>query len=57
LSGDGGTTSASATVVVDRLLDDDGNFGAEKVLDARETTESWEFGGSGFAAAEMVGMW
>jgi hypothetical protein len=56
-SGDGGTTSVSATVVVDRLLDDDGNFGAENVLDAVEIIESCEFDGSGFVAAGMVGMW
>jgi hypothetical protein len=36
----GEVNSASVVVDVDRLLDDDGNFGAEKVLDTVDTTES-----------------
>jgi hypothetical protein len=34
-------------VDVDKLLEDDGNFGAEKVLDTVDTTESCELGSSG----------
>lgn len=37
---EGVVKSVSAVVDVDRLLDDDGNFGPEKVLDTTERTDS-----------------
>lgn len=54
---DGGLASVSAIVDVDRLLDDDGSFGAENVLDTVDSTDSWESGGSGLCAVAMVGIW
>jgi hypothetical protein len=43
---DGVVRSVSVVVDVDKLLDDDGSFGAEKVLDTVEMTDSWESGRS-----------
>jgi hydrogenase maturation factor HypE len=43
----GEVNSVSVVVDVDKLLEDDGNFGAEKVLDTVDTTESCELGSSG----------
>jgi len=37
---DGVVRSVSVVVDVDKLLDDDGNFGAEKVVDTVEMTDS-----------------
>jgi len=34
------SVSVSVVVDVDKLLEDDGNFGAEKVLDTAEVTDS-----------------
>jgi hypothetical protein len=58
LAGADDVSSGSVVVDVDRLLDDDGSFGAEKVLDTAETTDSCELGTSGLGAAlsECVGM-
>jgi len=41
---DGGVNSVSAAVDVERLLEDDGNPGAEKVLDAIECNDSCDSG-------------
>lgn len=43
---EGDVKSVSATVDADRLLDDDGNWGAENVLDAADTKDSCESGSS-----------
>jgi hypothetical protein len=51
LAGADDVSSGSVVVDVDRLLDDDGSFGAEKVLDTAETTDSCELGTSGLDAA------
>jgi hypothetical protein len=54
---DGVVNSLSVVVDVDKLLDDDGNFGAEKVLDTAESTDSWESGKPGLCTVMMVGIW
>jgi hypothetical protein len=46
----GDVSSVSVVVDVDKLLDDDGNFGAEKVLDTVEITDSCESGRCGLCA-------
>jgi hypothetical protein len=51
LAGADDVGSVSVVVDVDRLLDDDGSFGAEKVLDAVDIADSCEFGRSGCSAA------
>ena len=48
--------SVSVVVDVDRLLEEDGNFGAENVLDTVEMADSWEFGSSGLCTVVMVGV-
>jgi hypothetical protein len=45
--------SASVTVDVERLLDDEGGAGAEKVLEAAETIESCELGSSALYSLGM----
>lgn len=54
---DGVVKSVSVVVDTDRLLDADGRLGAEKVLDAVESTDSWESGTSGLCTVMMVGLW
>jgi hypothetical protein len=51
LAGADDTGSVSVVVDVDRLLVDDGSFGAEKVLDTVERADSCESGRSGWSAA------
>jgi hypothetical protein len=51
------TKSVSPTVETERLLDEEGNWGAEKVLDAAETYESWESGSSRLYSAGMGAGW
>jgi hypothetical protein len=46
--------SVSAVVDVDRLLEDDGNAGAENTLDTVEWTDSCEFCGSGLGTGVVV---
>jgi hypothetical protein len=53
----GDVSSVSAVVDVDKLLDDDGNFGAEKMLDTVEITDSCESGGSGLSAVLSTCAW
>lgn len=43
-------------VDVDKLLDEDGNAGAEKALDTVEMTDSCESGKSGWGAAVPEGV-
>jgi hypothetical protein len=49
--------SVSAVVDVDKLLDDEGSFGAEKMLDTVEITDSCESGGSGLCAVLSAWVW
>lgn len=52
----GEVSSVSVVVDVDKLLDEDGNAGAEKVLDTVEMTEPCESGKSGWGAAIPEGV-
>jgi len=55
LAEEGAVESVSVVVEVDRLLDDDGKAGAEKVLDTTDWAESCESGNSsGLSAAAAV---
>jgi hypothetical protein len=49
--------SVSVVVDVDRLLDDEGSFGAEKVLDTVEIADSCESGKSCLRAVAAAGAW
>jgi hypothetical protein len=53
---DGVVDSVSVVVDVDRLLADDGNFGAEQVLDTVEITDSWESGKSCLCTVIIAGV-
>lgn len=52
----GDVSSVSVVVDVDRLLDEDGNAGAEKALDTVEMTDPCESGKSGWGAAIPEGV-
>lgn len=52
---DGVVSSVSVVVDVDRLLDDDGNLGAEKVLDTVDITDSCESGKSCLCTVVIAG--
>jgi hypothetical protein len=54
---DGVVDSVSVVVDVDRLLADDGSFGAEKVLDTVEITDSWESGKSCLCTVVIAGVY
>ena len=55
LAEEGAVESVSVVVEVDKLLDDDGKAGAEKVLDTTDWTESCELGdSSGLKAAAVA---
>lgn len=49
---DGDVKSVSAAVEVERLLEDDGSTGAEKVLDATDTADSCEGGSAGLCTVD-----
>jgi hypothetical protein len=53
---DGDVKSVSAVVDVERLLGNEGNFGAENVLDAVEITDSCESGKSDWITGATAGV-
>jgi hypothetical protein len=56
LVADGVVNSVSVVVDVDRLLDDNGNFGAEKVLDTVEIADSCDAGKSCLCTVVIAGV-
>jgi hypothetical protein len=49
--------SVSAVVEVDRLLEEEGSAGAEKVLETADWTDSCELWDTGSSTAAMVAVW
>jgi hypothetical protein len=49
--------SVSVVVEVDRLLEEEGSAGAEKVLETADWTDSCELWDTGSSTAAMVAVW
>lgn len=57
MEGNGDVKSVSPAVDMERLLDEDGNWGAENVLDATDTYDSCESGSSRLYSDGMGAGW